>query len=173
MYEARFCRERSNMLSQLIYWQAIRLTNPCSDSIADLKKGSYLSFSSVFSVFPAETIQWMRLHWQIVLAALKWLFLLILYADHLYQTYPIWLSSASHWFRGRHRTFKFLICLSPSPTSFCSLWNGIHLHRPPAYWHAATCTLPLHSSLTPCFYFIAQASSHEFKQQAYSLYYSV
>lgn len=156
-YEARFCRERSNMLSQQIYWQAMRLTNPCSASVPDLKKGSYLSFSSLFSFFPVETIQWMRLLLQIVLAALKQHFHLILYTDHLHRTHPIWPSSASCWFHDRHQTFKYLIRVSHSPTNFCSLWNGIHFHRPSAYRHAATCTLPLQSSPTPCFYFIAQA----------------
>lgn len=89
MCEARFCRERSNVLSQHAYHQAIRLTNPCSASIPDQKKGSHLSFSSMFSFFPAETIQWMKLHLQMVLAVLKQHFL----SDSLYWS-P--LSDISH-----------------------------------------------------------------------------
>lgn len=154
------------MLSQQIYWWALRLTTPCSESTLDLKQGLYLSFSSVFFL-PTWTIQRMKLSLQIILAALKLHFHLIFFfyicTDHLHQTSPIRPSSASHCLHGRRGTVKFLICLFHSPASFCSLWNGTHFHRPSAYRHAATCTLPLHSSLTPWLYFVAHASSQDFQ----------
>lgn len=55
-----------------------------------------------------------------------------------------------------HRYIHTLICLSHSPTSFCSSKNSIHFHCPSACQHAATGTLLLHSSLTWFFSLLMQ-----------------
>lgn len=128
--EVCFCKEGSNMLSQQIYPQVIRLTNHCSDSVSVC----------------CETILWMRMQLQTVLAALE-------------QHFHLFHQQATASMVGI-RLFSFSYMCPTLSLAFTGL--EINLFSSSFCLQcAATCTLSLLSLLTP--YVTAHASSYDFK----------